>query len=769
MPLFTKFAVALLSVFIFQNGIAKTEHDIYRDTIQPIFNQRCIACHSCFNAPCQLNLQSFEGYQRGASHQLVYDGTRKTSILPSRLGIDAKSIKQWRAKDFFEVHNSSNPDKNIFWLLVNLRNQREDVEVQKQVAATNVCPSTPDAVKNIVNTLPALGMPYGFPALKPHELKSLREWIESGAPGPGKSPKMPEEIVRQMRQWETYFNSGDIKQKLVSRYLYEHLFLAHIYFPEAPKTFFRLVRSSTECTNEVQEIASRRPNDDPRFPQFFYCLKPYDATITYKTHLPYEWSPKKLERYNELFYADKWEVTKLPTYEPSVAENPFIAFKDIPVKARYKFLLEDSKYEVATFIKGPVCNGSMAVNSIQEQFYTFFLDPSADNMALSKEFENQASQLLVLPGVYGSNAEVADAAIFGVKISSHREAYRKLRSKWLKKNRPNGYTLKDIWDGDKKNPNAVLTIFRHDDNAVISTGAIGDLSKTAFVLDYPIFERLVYNLVVNFDVYGNVSHQTLTRVYMDMIRTEAEELFLQFLPPEQRLQYRREWYRGAFASAKMSFIFPPVGSDEPTGIRYTSETDTKKQLISKILFYHLNEKTRGPFDLINWKTLKVPTSDAANFKVFGVEKMLREISSVKAGKKTPFSRFFPDVSILQLVQSKTQARTFSIIHNKEHTNISWILGESLRMAPEEDTLTIREGIWGTYPNMIFSLTEKDLPLFVKMVLGLKSEGDYRKLVSAFGVPRTQPHFWSFYDEINGKFSKDDPTEFGYLDLTRYAL
>lgn len=64
------------------------------------------------------------------------------------------------------------------------------------------------------------------------------------------------------------------------------------------------------------------------------------------------------------------------------------------------------------------------------------------------------------------------------------------------------------------------------------------------MLDYPLMERLVYNLVVNFDVYGNVGHQLLTRVYMDLIRMEAEEMFLSFLPPNQRLPLRKEWYQG---------------------------------------------------------------------------------------------------------------------------------------------------------------------------------------------------------------------------------
>ena len=46
-----------------------------------------------------------------------------------------------------------------------------------------------------------------------------------------------------------------------------------------------------------------------------------------------------------------------------------MTFADIPVRARYQFLLDDAEYEISTFIKGPVCNGSVAVNSIQEQFF----------------------------------------------------------------------------------------------------------------------------------------------------------------------------------------------------------------------------------------------------------------------------------------------------------------------------------------------------------------------------------------------------------------
>ncbi|HUH57133.1 MAG TPA: hypothetical protein VL020_01285, partial [Pseudomonadales bacterium] len=34
---------------------------VYSQEIQPIFTQKCVACHACYDAPCQLNLGSGEG------------------------------------------------------------------------------------------------------------------------------------------------------------------------------------------------------------------------------------------------------------------------------------------------------------------------------------------------------------------------------------------------------------------------------------------------------------------------------------------------------------------------------------------------------------------------------------------------------------------------------------------------------------------------------------------------------------------------------------
>ena len=179
----------------------------------------------------------------------------------------------------------------------------------------------------------------------------------------------------------------------------------------------------------------------------------------------------------------------------------------------------------------------------------------------------------------------------------------------------------------------------------------------------------------------------------------------------------------------------------------------------------MNEKVRGAFDPLNWKKLDVPDSQKKNLKISGNAKTLSKITSVKAAKKTPFARFFPDLAYLLIDSDGVPKQAYSIIHNKEHENVSWILAESLRMLPEQDTLTLREGFWGSYPNMIFRVNQNELAAFTKKVSQIKTEGDYKNLVATYGVTRSQARFWTAYDDLQKVFAATDPKEV-VLGLTR---
>ena len=97
-----------------------------------------------------------------------------------------------------------------------------------------------------------------------------------------------------------------------------------------------------------------------------------------------------------------------------------------------------------------------------------------------------------------------------------------------------------IWSG---NDQALLSVFRQHDSASVRKGLIGDAPQTMWLLDFPLLERTYYQLVVNFDVFGSVSHQAQTRLYFDLIRNGAEVNFLRLMPSAVRKDLLNDWYQ----------------------------------------------------------------------------------------------------------------------------------------------------------------------------------------------------------------------------------
>ena len=87
----------------------------YYEQVKPILDNRCVSCHACYDAPCQLKLTAPAGIERGGSKDLVYDGTRLLASSPSRLFVDGKSAEEWRKKGFHPVLNerSQSPAANL--------------------------------------------------------------------------------------------------------------------------------------------------------------------------------------------------------------------------------------------------------------------------------------------------------------------------------------------------------------------------------------------------------------------------------------------------------------------------------------------------------------------------------------------------------------------------------------------------------------------------------------------------------------------------------
>ncbi|MBW2716943.1 MAG: fatty acid cis/trans isomerase, partial [Deltaproteobacteria bacterium] len=251
-------------------------------------------------------------------------------------------------------------------------------------------------------------------------------------------------------------------------------------------------------------------------------------------------------------------------------------------------------YFVMTFIRGPVCRGQVAVSVIEDHFFVAFLDPDNDLSVVNDEFFKETAGLLSLPGENESDFAIGR---LWLKYNLAQRRYLAARKKFYDKNDPNGAgpSLNFLWDGDGHNDNALLTVFRHFDNATVVKGFVGEISKTGWVIDYPLFERIYYDLVANFDVFGNVGHQLSTRLYMDHLRMQAENIFLAFLPANRRKEIRASWYVGAERDRSYR-VNKIVSMDHATQIHFETG-DVKKDLIEMILARDL--AITGPPDLLN--------------------------------------------------------------------------------------------------------------------------------------------------------------------------
>jgi len=57
---------------------------------------------------------------------------------------------------------------------------------------------------------------------------------------------LPPAVQPEIAKWEKFFNGESNKQRLMARYVYEHLFNGHLYFEKfGPGMNFVLVRSRT--------------------------------------------------------------------------------------------------------------------------------------------------------------------------------------------------------------------------------------------------------------------------------------------------------------------------------------------------------------------------------------------------------------------------------------------------------------------------------------------------------------------------------------------
>ncbi|MFU8764898.1 MAG: fatty acid cis/trans isomerase [Haliea sp.] len=721
---------------------------------QEILAQRCVVCHACYDAPCQLKLEAHEGLTRGASKTLVYDSTRLLAGELTRLFDDAHSPQQWRAKGFFPVVDSEAPDQSLMRQMLALKQSNPlpvtgalprgfDFDLHRD----QQCPK-PEEFGRFARDYPLWGMPYGLPGLQPEEQALLTQWLDAGAPEVVTEP-LPTAVLREVAAWEDFLNAADNKSRLMARYIYEHLFLATLHLEDrGDPHWFRLVRSTAPPGAPVEVIATRRPFDDPGHSTFYYRLQRMPIIVATKSHQPYRFDRKRREWYRNLFLTADYQVDALPDYAADTAGNPFVSFARIPVRARYRFLLEDAEFTIMNFIKGSVCRGQIALNVIDDRFWIMFMDPNALDPELDGPFLERESHNLRLPAA--TTGSVIDLLEWRRYSRAHKRYMRAkdehLQQQFDQQGRKPALEL--IWDGDGHNPNAALTIFRHVDTATVVKGFVGDIPKTAWVITYSLLERIHYLLVANFDVFGAVSHQLESRLYMDFLRMEGELNLLLFLPAEQRQAIWEHWYRDA-PSAAREHQFTRSDSIQlmDTSLSYQSD-DPKGEFLGRMR-EHIHGASAAEFD---YRRSASPAMAAAFDRLVAA--------------RGEHNRFLPAVSFIHVIGGERD-EAYTLLHDAGYSNIAQLFREDERRLPAEDAVTVVAGIIGSHPNQFFQIHEKQVPLFVEDILSLRTEDDMALLRYRYGVRRNSPWFWTVSDRFHRLQREQDPLAAGVFDYNRY--
>jgi hypothetical protein len=741
--------------------------DRFTNSIEPLIAGRCVTCHECVEAPCQLKLSSYDGMRRGSTKNRL--GASIGEVLPTRIK-DEKNWLHWRNREFSSIFPDSPTESRTDNNNQSVMFQALQNGMKTNVAGFNlsslqsyyttdaqICPATTAEHHEFLKENPAAGMPLGFTHIPDAEFKALTDWIGDGAPGPTDDARAIRESTKNpdtLLQWESLLNRSSPKERLAARYLFEHFAYIHFHFSDSYGEFFELVRSSTPAPRPISEIVTDTPSAAP-LTSSTYRFKKVTDVIVQKTHIVYEASKSKLARIKELFFSADWQP--LPKdYLITYTGNPFDDFQKIPTKARATFMLENSRMIFDQIIRGPVCSGRAATYAIRDHFWVMFMDPSSDPSVADQYLGMQQ-----ISNDFVQQDEPISTSYF--KISEYQKRFEKT----LRNIRPQGLSLKDVWTGGpNRSDNALLTIFRHDESVSLHRGWIGGNPESITYLSYSNFERIFYALAVQFKFWGSVPHKLNSWSIMRKVREEAEALTISLLPEKNRKTLEVSWAKGL-----AKFLVPEDYNGRTSQIEITHDNNPFGDLINQIRPLFTDAQTRLSEDDFNFTLL-----DANGNSVVGVSPTLSEFernlrSLVIVKYKAIFEEYLPPIAHIRYYDpTSKQYSVYTIIsHDKFYHHENPLISNSKRIHMLGDgTLSIFRGILGDYSYIYFDIDSREKgAAFVKDILALKTATAYENLKNHYGVRRNNENFWAVADWMVNWNRQENPIEGGIIDLSKY--
>jgi hypothetical protein len=757
-------------------GSPKTAADAapdYATAIQPLFNRRCIACHGCLGSPCNVKLDSFRGVDRGGFGLNAYSDHYGNY---PRTDMDAAdSIPAWRKIGFYPVlardgKAQKNLDDSLLYQMVaaGMRNKpgfsRAALDGLRPDRFKAQCAATRAELSKQLQQHESVGMPFGLPAISETDFTVLKSWVAAGSPGPDKAAQQKAQKVSNpeaVAAWESFFNADGPRTALVSRYIFQHVFLATIVLTDSPGDQFRLVRSSTPPVRIIKDangnkrvehppvrvIGTGLPYDDPYsyagVDRFWYRLEKRTEPPVQKNHFIWRLAPGDIAHLKQLFAIDSgagWDrkADMNPHYG---IENPFHQFAAIPAESRYRFILENAEVMVGGITYGPVCNGQTATYAVKDQFWVFFLDPDHD--------PSVQDPLLGL----GSAKPMMDRSVFGNAAYLNAFAATKARLE------PEGWSLDAIWDGDGDNENAWLTVLRHQTNVSVLKGARGGMPRSLWLISYAGFERMYYDTVAGFAYWEGDPDKLETLLFFNFLRQSFEDNILLLLPKHYRDTIRNTWTQGIGVLGLA--MVPFAGVDQPARVAVTGDKPLD-ELVALIAARLGPAISRLP-DPLNPRVkpavkLDAPMQDFEDFE--------RAISTLTAVNQRPFVHILPSVIVLRLNHQGKQ-RVYSLVANHVYETQYTLLFQNGVALPMDDTLSVYQTLVNGYPNLFVDLDLDKAPRFLSELSAVKTEADWHRLESRYAILRNSEQFWPFYDWLNDWNFRERGVDAGWLDLSYY--
>ncbi|MDD4976527.1 MAG: fatty acid cis/trans isomerase [Bacteriovorax sp.] len=725
--------------------------DEFLSKVQPLLAKRCVACHSCYEAPCLMHFTSYEGIQRGLTK---HDSLEVLKTVPRNRTKDAATYlgtnnsprwdqPEWAKRDFFPIfqlgsNNLLNLDNSIFAMA--LQHGKENApgfSLQPSLyPPAHVCAKDSEELKSIYQKYPQSGMPYALPGLEESEYQVLNEWMQKGAPGPSSDtkkvwdePTSPKTILK----FENFFNQTSPKASLTARYIYEHAIMAHIHFSGTPNDeFYELVRASNS-SGVVKELVTEKGNDPTPAP-FVYRLHRIHDVIVRKTHALWELNEGSLVEWTKLFLDPTWDdeaniqahYDSLDSYD---RQDPMKYFSPIPSKSRFTFMVRNAEMLVGEIVRSPSCSGKIATYAIKDHFWVFFLTAEGNE-------KYQKTKKMSLSFIDKVKDKIKDK-VFSNKLSEKASV---------------AINEKDI---DSK---MSLSLFRHDKNVTVHKGLWGGDPQSFWVMDYDNYEDLYYNLVINYKPWGNVMHRVLTWEHMVKNRKVAESRFVDlFLSGDKDCTNCATWVWDRWENSSFN-----RNSNEEMMI-----STTLKKVQNKILSV-MDDTANNQAD-----TLNDFSNRTTDYPKTILEKWEQQMLELTHKENIALLKNLPDLIYVKLIDENGEDRIYSLILNKTYTTNNDItrgtIDQNLIFLPEKNTLIMIKGLIGNHPNLFVTLKIDNAFDFVDKLKMIRSNQDWMALRDQFATHRNTADFWKTYDNFLNWQYRNDPLNAGVIDLNYYQM